>query len=225
MNNDKIEGFQRLSRARVVKVTDALDVLGNCSNKSAYEYTEDDITEMFGKIEEKVRQTKSRFKLEPAVLVPGDNKSKTWKQLASSLKSHGSLNHDFSKTQWGHHCVRFYVRDSIFWITCYTADFKDADKRRYGIFISYPGFFQRSNMSVSQKAAVDSLRSLLIKNSDAINSVLPDAYIADKDADDGELAGWTRDLSEFPSDEAAIEWLKSMLDTYSELVVPLIKQV
>ena len=64
MENEKKDSFNRLSQSRLIKVVDALDILGNCSNRSAYEYTEEEVIEIFKEIEEKVRLTKDKFKFE-----------------------------------------------------------------------------------------------------------------------------------------------------------------
>lgn len=42
----KVDLFNRLGKARVVKVLDSLRILGNCSNKSSYEYTKEQVNKM-----------------------------------------------------------------------------------------------------------------------------------------------------------------------------------
>jgi hypothetical protein len=226
MNNEKKESFHRLSQARLAKVKDALDVLGNCSNKSAYEYTEEEVVKIFNEIEEKVRHTKTEFKFEKAVFVPGEVNTKTWKELASNLKSHGSLKNEFSRTQWGQNCVKFYVRDSVFWFTCYALHFKDVNKRKYGIFISFPEKFQEESSSINQRAYLSSLQSRLIENKDKINIFLPEiSLFSGVYPNSDTLAGWQRELSEFSSDEEALKWLEETLNTFTDVFVPLINQV
>lgn len=55
------ERFQRLATARTNAVLDKLDILGNCSNRQAYEYDDSDLDAIFSAILRKVRQTKARF--------------------------------------------------------------------------------------------------------------------------------------------------------------------
>lgn len=58
---DKRERFKRLAVYRTNEVLKRLKVLGNCANRSAYEYTEEEINKIFSEIEKKVREIKSRF--------------------------------------------------------------------------------------------------------------------------------------------------------------------
>lgn len=62
-NNDeaKKERFKRLAEYRTKEVLKRLKVLGNCANRSAYEYTEKDINKIFFAIEKMVKETKSKF--------------------------------------------------------------------------------------------------------------------------------------------------------------------
>jgi len=55
------ERFKRLATQRTNSVLQRLKVLGNCSNRSAYEYTEEDINKIFSEIERRVKETKSKF--------------------------------------------------------------------------------------------------------------------------------------------------------------------
>jgi len=55
------ERFLRLASARTNAVMDKLDILGNCSNKQAYDYTGEDIERVFSALLKKVRETKARF--------------------------------------------------------------------------------------------------------------------------------------------------------------------
>lgn len=60
-NSDKRERFKRLATYRTNEILHRLKVLGNCANRSAYEYTEDDVNKIFSEIEKMVRHTKSKF--------------------------------------------------------------------------------------------------------------------------------------------------------------------
>ena len=42
----KADLFNRLGKARVIKVLDSIRILGNCSNKSSYEYTIEQVDKM-----------------------------------------------------------------------------------------------------------------------------------------------------------------------------------
>jgi hypothetical protein len=53
--------FKRLATQRTNSVLRRLKVLGNCANRSVYEYTEEDIAKIFSEIERSVREIKSKF--------------------------------------------------------------------------------------------------------------------------------------------------------------------
>jgi len=57
----KIERFKRLATQRTNIVLKRLKVLGNCANRSAYSYTENEVNKIFSEIERRVRETKSKF--------------------------------------------------------------------------------------------------------------------------------------------------------------------
>ncbi|PIZ64389.1 hypothetical protein COY15_05120, partial [Candidatus Roizmanbacteria bacterium CG_4_10_14_0_2_um_filter_39_12] len=52
---------KRLATYRTNQILTKLKILGNCANKSAYEYTEDEINRIFIEIEKMTRFTKSKF--------------------------------------------------------------------------------------------------------------------------------------------------------------------
>ena len=54
----KREKFVRLAEARTNKIIDMLQLLGNCSNSSAYDYTQQDVDKIFVAIETEVREAK-----------------------------------------------------------------------------------------------------------------------------------------------------------------------
>ena len=58
----KKEKFKRLADYRTNEILKKIKVLGNCSNKSAYEYTEEDINKIFSAIDKKTRETKAKFR-------------------------------------------------------------------------------------------------------------------------------------------------------------------
>lgn len=55
------ERFVRVAENRTNKIIDMINLLGNCANKSNYEYTEEDIKTIFDAIEKEVKNTKSKF--------------------------------------------------------------------------------------------------------------------------------------------------------------------
>ena len=57
----KKERFKRLATQRTNIVLKRLKVLGNCSNRSAYEYTEEEVNKIFSEIERRVLEIKSKF--------------------------------------------------------------------------------------------------------------------------------------------------------------------
>lgn len=60
-SNHKRINFKRLAVSRTNEALRRLRILGNCANRSAYEYTEDDISKIFSEIERKVKETKAKF--------------------------------------------------------------------------------------------------------------------------------------------------------------------
>ncbi len=59
--DEKRNRFKKLAVYRTNEVLKRLKVLGNCANRSAYEYTEEEINKIFSEIEKKVREVKSKF--------------------------------------------------------------------------------------------------------------------------------------------------------------------
>lgn len=57
----KREKFIRLAEARTNKIIDMLQLLGNCSNLSTYDYTQQDVDKIFAAIESEVREIKKKF--------------------------------------------------------------------------------------------------------------------------------------------------------------------
>ena len=60
-NESKRERFVRLAETRTNKIINMVQLLGNCSNTSAYEYTDADVEQIFGAIESSVREAKKKF--------------------------------------------------------------------------------------------------------------------------------------------------------------------
>ncbi len=60
-NENKHARFKRLAEARTEKIMDMLDLLGNLSNKSFYEYSEEEVKAIFSAIEESIKENKNKF--------------------------------------------------------------------------------------------------------------------------------------------------------------------
>ena len=61
-NETRAERFKRLAAQRTNLVIKRLRILGNCSNRQAYEYTKEDIDRIFAAIDRAVKETKARFR-------------------------------------------------------------------------------------------------------------------------------------------------------------------
>ncbi len=57
----KHERFKRLAVARTEKALDMIDLIGNLSNKSFYDYTEEEIKAIFSQIREVVDENEEKF--------------------------------------------------------------------------------------------------------------------------------------------------------------------
>lgn len=60
--NSKKENFKRLAEARTEKVLAMIDLIGNLSNKSFYEYTDEEVEKIFKAINKSVEENKNKFK-------------------------------------------------------------------------------------------------------------------------------------------------------------------
>ncbi len=58
---EKRERFKKLAVYRTNEVLKRLKVLGNCANRSAYDYDEEDIKKIFAVIDSKLKEIKGRF--------------------------------------------------------------------------------------------------------------------------------------------------------------------
>lgn len=63
MNENRSDRFKRLATRRTNAVLDKLRLLGNLSNKSNYDYTEEDLRKIFSAIDEDLKRVKARFSL------------------------------------------------------------------------------------------------------------------------------------------------------------------
>lgn len=60
MSNES-EKFKRLAEKRTNEVLKKLRILGNCANRNAYDYSEDEINKIFSAIEKATKEVKSKF--------------------------------------------------------------------------------------------------------------------------------------------------------------------
>ena len=62
----KHQRFVRLAEARTNKIITTLRLLGNCSSPAVYEYSQKDVSKIFGAIESATADAKRRFKKQGA---------------------------------------------------------------------------------------------------------------------------------------------------------------
>lgn len=58
----KRSNFVRLAEARVTKALKSIRVIGNLSNRTNYEYSEQDVNKIINALQAEINQLKSRFK-------------------------------------------------------------------------------------------------------------------------------------------------------------------
>ncbi len=61
MKTTKRTRFERLAVYRTNEVLKRLKVLGNCGNRSAYDYTEEEVNKIFAEIERHVKYARAKF--------------------------------------------------------------------------------------------------------------------------------------------------------------------
>lgn len=59
----KSDRFVRIAEARTNKIIDMIQLLGNCANRATYEYTKDDVKQIFGAIESELRAARAKFEI------------------------------------------------------------------------------------------------------------------------------------------------------------------
>lgn len=60
-NETKRERFVRIAEARTNKILEMMRLLGNCSSKSNYDYSEEDVRKIFTALEKEMKNTKNKF--------------------------------------------------------------------------------------------------------------------------------------------------------------------
>jgi len=58
----KEEKFKRIASLRTQKILECIRLLGNCANKSNYNYTDNDVVKIFNVIDTKLKEIKYKFK-------------------------------------------------------------------------------------------------------------------------------------------------------------------
>lgn len=61
MEENRSDRFRRIAAKRTNEILEKIRILGNCSNKSSYEYTEEEVNKIFSEIDKQLKLTKSRF--------------------------------------------------------------------------------------------------------------------------------------------------------------------
>jgi hypothetical protein len=60
-NESKDEKFKRIATTRANRILDNIRLLGNCSNKRIYKYSDEDVNKIFNIIDKELKRTKLLF--------------------------------------------------------------------------------------------------------------------------------------------------------------------
>jgi hypothetical protein len=61
---DKKERFEKVATARTQKIIDMVRLLGNCSNKSNYTYTSEQVEAIFTTIQKEIDLAREKYKIQ-----------------------------------------------------------------------------------------------------------------------------------------------------------------
>lgn len=61
MEESRRDRFKRIAAKRTNDILEKVRILGNCSNKSSYEYAEEDVNKIFSEIDKQLKFTKAKF--------------------------------------------------------------------------------------------------------------------------------------------------------------------
>ena len=61
ISQNKRERFKRLASTRTSEVLKRIKILSNCANRSAYDYSEEEISKIFSAIDKAVKDSRSKF--------------------------------------------------------------------------------------------------------------------------------------------------------------------
>ena len=67
----KRDNFVRLAEARVNRAIDAMRIIGNLSNRSNYEYNEEDVAKIINTLQAELKGLKSQFRTKSGMSVEG----------------------------------------------------------------------------------------------------------------------------------------------------------
>ena len=62
-NETRHDRFIRIASKRTNEVLEKIRILGNCANKSSYEYKDEEINKIFSEIDKQLKLTKAKFLL------------------------------------------------------------------------------------------------------------------------------------------------------------------
>ena len=57
----KREKFVRIAEARTNKAAEMIRLLGNCANKTTYEYTDEDIKKIFAFLDKEIKSARNKY--------------------------------------------------------------------------------------------------------------------------------------------------------------------
>lgn len=60
-NESRHERFKRVASKRTNDILEKIRILGNCYNKSSYEYTEEEVNKIFSELDKQLKLTKAKF--------------------------------------------------------------------------------------------------------------------------------------------------------------------
>ncbi len=60
-NETKNDRFRRIASKRTNEILEKIRILGNCSNRNSYEYTEEEVNKIFSEIEKQLKFIKAKF--------------------------------------------------------------------------------------------------------------------------------------------------------------------
>ncbi len=61
MEETRKDRFKRIASKRTNEVLDKIRILGNCANKSSYDYTDEEVNKIFFEIDKQLKLIKARF--------------------------------------------------------------------------------------------------------------------------------------------------------------------
>lgn len=61
MNESRADRFKRIAENRTNELIRRVRILGNCSNRSSYDYTEQQVNRIFAAIDSELKSAKARF--------------------------------------------------------------------------------------------------------------------------------------------------------------------